>query len=97
MPVELDLNDSLFQRQMVGLEKNEGTALLKTLRKLMQLEWQAVYQDSGLNWEAIQSKTDDDGERVYSLRVTQKCRAVVQRRGNRMVFQGLYPDHDSAY
>ena len=97
MPIELDLNDTGFQHQMVRLEKNESLAFFKTLRKLLQLEGETVYRDRGLNWEAIQSKTDDDGERLYSLRVTEKCRAVVQRRGNRMVFQGLYPDHDSAY
>jgi hypothetical protein len=97
MPVELDLNTSVFQQGMFTLEKTEVTALMKTLRKISQLEWNAIYQDKGLRWEAIQSHMGDDGERLYTIRVTQKCRATVQRRGNRIVFLELHPDHDGAY
>ena len=38
MPVELDLNTSLFQQGMFTLEKPEVVALMKTLRKISQLE-----------------------------------------------------------
>jgi hypothetical protein len=44
----LDLNFDGFQRDWFALEKNEQVALLKTLKKLRQLDWDAVYQDRGL-------------------------------------------------
>ena len=97
MPVELDLNTTLFQQGMFALEKPEVVALMKTLRKISQLEWNQLYRDAGLNWEAIESGIGDDGERLFTVRVTQKCRATVQRRGSRIVFLELHPDHDSAY
>ena len=97
MPVELDLNTTLFQQGMFALEKPEVVALMKTLRKISQLEWNQLYRDAGLNWEAIESRMGDDDERLFTVRVTQKCRATVQRRGQRIVFLELHPDHDSAY
>ena len=97
MPIELDLNNPAFQDDLFELEKPELLALLKTLRKVRQLEWNDLYKDSGLNWEAIESRSGDDGERVYSIRITQKCRAVVQRSKSIMRFLELHPDHDSAY
>ncbi len=97
MPIQLDLNNPRFQSEFFKLEKNESFAMMRTFRKLAQLEWNEIYQDSGLNWEAIQSRTGDDGERIFSIRITQKFRAVVQRDKNMMRFLELHPDHDSAY
>ena len=97
MPVLLDLNNPRFQDDLLGLPKVEAQALLKTLRKIRQLEWNGLYRDSGLNWEAIESRTGDDGERLYSIRITQQCRAVVQRSREHMRFLELHTDHDSAY
>jgi hypothetical protein len=89
----LDLNGLQFQQQLFALEKAEGQAALKTFRKLLALEWDGVYRDSGLNWEAI----DFAGERLFSIRITQKCRALVRRVGEVVQFVSLHPDHDSAY
>jgi hypothetical protein len=89
----LDLNGVQFQQQLFTLENAEGQAALKTFRKLLQLEWDQVYRDSGLNREAI----DFDGERLCSIRITQKCRALVRRVGDVVQFVSLHPDHDSAY
>lgn len=97
MAIELDLNRAEFQNAFFSLEKVEALAALKTLRKIRQLEWNTLYQDKGLRWEAIQSITDDKGGRFYSIRITQKCRAVVQRHGGIMVFVSIHPDHDSTY
>ncbi len=97
MPIQIDLNNPRFQTDYFKLEKNEAFAMFKTFRKLAQLEWDDIYRDSGLHWEAIQSRTGDDGERIFSIRITQKFRAVVQREKNIMRFLELHPDHDSAY
>jgi hypothetical protein len=97
MPVEIDLNDPDFQDSLFNLEKAELWALVKTLRKIAKLEWNDLYKDSGLKWEAIDSRVGERLERLYSIRITQKFRAVVQRRGEIMMFLELHPDHDSAY
>ena len=96
MPVGFDLNQPLFQDDLIQLEKPEVLAFLKTLRKLRQLEWDDVYRDPGLNWERISSRSTASSD-LYSIRVTQKCRAVVTRDGNLMRFISLHPDHDSTY
>ena len=88
-----DLNNARFQEALVGLEKSELLAFFKTLRKLKQLSWEQVYRDKGLRWESIKSVEVD----AYTIRVTQKCRAVVQREGDVLRFISLHPDHDSAY
>ena len=88
-----DLNNARFQEELVGLEKSELLAFFKTLRKLKQLSWEQVYRDKGLRWESIKSVGVD----AYTFRVTQKCRAVVQREGDVLRFVSLHPDHDSAY
>jgi hypothetical protein len=97
MPVLFDLNHPEFQRDFLALEKTELLAFVKTLRKLMQMEWQQVYADNGLNWELIKSAEGPEGQKLYSLRVTQKCRALVERNGDTLVSISLHPDHDSAY
>jgi hypothetical protein len=97
MPIQIDLNNPRFQTDFFKLEKTESYAIMKTFRKLSQLEWDEIYRDPGLQWEAIQSRTGDDGERIFSIRITQKFRAVVQREKNMMRFLELHPDHDIAY
>lgn len=72
-------------------------ALMKTLEKISQLEWMHLHRDTKLNWQVTAVQTEVDNERIYTVQVTQKCRATVQRRGSRIVFLELHPDHDSAY
>jgi hypothetical protein len=97
MPVLLDLNNPVFQRTWFTLERDEKLAVLTTLEKISKLEWPEVYRDKGLRWEAIQSKLGPHGGRLYSLRVTQKMRAVGFRDGDHLRLLDLHPDHDSAY
>jgi hypothetical protein len=97
MAILLDLNRPRFQQDFLALEKTELLAFVKTLRKLSQMEWQQVYGDSGLNWELVKSSEGPEGQKLYSLRVTQKCRALVERKDNTIVFVSLHPDHNSAY
>lgn len=91
--MEFDLNRPKFQADLLRLEKAELLALFKTLRKLKQLSWSQVYRDKGLRWESIKSLEED----AYTLRITQKYRAVVKREGDILRFLSLHPDHDSAY
>lgn len=91
--MEFDLNQPKFQLCLIRLEKAELLAFFKTLRKLEQLSWTQVYRDKGLRWESIKTLEED----AYTIRVTQKCRAVVTREGDTLRFISLHPDHDSAY
>ncbi len=90
----LDLNDPDFQSNWFSLEKPEQLAMIKTCKKLRSLSWDQVYKDSGLNWELAREVS---GERFYSIRITEKCRALVKRNGDEVVFVSLHPDHDSTY
>jgi hypothetical protein len=43
--VRLDLNSPTFQRRLFGLEKDQQRAVLTTLKKLLEMTWDQVYQD----------------------------------------------------
>ncbi len=47
-PVQLDLNNPVFQRQWFALPKEAQWSVLGTLRKLAGMSWSQVYQDRGL-------------------------------------------------
>ena len=95
--IRLDLNDPEFQAQLFTLEKEEQRAVLNTLRKLSRMEWPQLFTDRGLKWETILSRTGPHGERLASLRISQKFRAVAMRDGTWLRLLTLHPDHDSAY
>lgn len=91
------MNTSTFQRDLFALDKQARHAVLNTLARLFQMEWQTVYQISGLNWEAVKTQTGPQGEPLYSLRITQKMRMLCLRRGDVLFCLSIHPDHDSAY
>ena len=95
--VLLDLNNAEFQKDWFSLEKQEALAVLATLTRLSEMTWEHLYRDRGLRWETIHSHVGSAGQRLYSLRVTKKCRAVAYREGAILRFVSLHPDHDSAY
>ena len=95
--VRIDLNNSVFQQELFGLTKKDQNAVLKSLKKISKMTWCQIYQDSGLNWEKIISKTGPHGGTIYSIRLSRGFRAVVFREENWMRFLTLHPDHDSAY
>jgi hypothetical protein len=95
--VLLDLNNPVFQEVWFALGREEALAVLATLRKIHQLEWDQLYRDRGLRWEAILSQRGPGGQRIYSLRLTERMRVVAYRDGNFLRFLSLHPDHDSAY
>jgi hypothetical protein len=73
-PIKLNISTAYFM-----LEKTQQLMVLATLRKLAAMRWAQVYQDRGLKWEAIHSRTGPDGRRLYSLRISQGFRAVAYR------------------
>lgn len=95
--IKIDMNNIEFQNALFALEKNEQSALLKTLKKISQLSWSALYSDNGLKWEAILSKQTRSGERLYSFRFSQKYRATACRQNDFLCLLALHTDHDSAY
>lgn len=95
--IKIDINDPKFQKDLFGLEKNEQTTLLNTLKKISKLSWEELYKDSGLKWEAILSKKINLSERIYSFRFSQKYRATALREDEFLRILALHVDHDGAY
>jgi len=95
--VVLDLNNPVFQESWFALEREDTLAVLATLKKLRQLEWDQLYRERGLRWGAILSRSGPAGRRLYSLRVTRRVRAVAYRDGDFLRLLSLHADHDSAY
>ena len=97
-PVKVDLNNPVFQRQLVSLGKTDASRVLATLKKLLQLTWNQVYLDPGLKWEKITSVPPPPGiDSVYSLRIAQARRATAFRDGDMLRFLTIEPDHDATY
>lgn len=96
--VRLDLNNPVFQANLLNLQKTDRHAALDTLKKLRQLTWAQLYRDNGLKWEKIVSATPPAGiDAFYSLRITQVRRCTAYRDGDYIRLLTITPDHDSTY
>lgn len=96
--VRLDLNNPVFQENLLTLQKPERHAALDTLNKIRQMTWDQVYRDPGLKWEKITSIKPPAGiDTIYSLRITQARRATAYRDSEFMRFLIVEPDHDATY
>ena len=96
--VRLDLNNPVFQENLLSLQKPERHAALDTLDKIRQLTWNQLYRDNGLKWEKIISVKPPAGvTAIYSLRITQSRRATAFRDGHFIRLLTIAPDHDSTY
>ncbi|MBV6274130.1 hypothetical protein KVP09_14600 [Alcaligenaceae bacterium CGII-47] len=96
--VRLDLNNPVFQENLLTLQKPERLAALDTLNKVRQLTWPEIYRDPGLKWEKVTSVKPPAGiDTIYSLRITQARRATAYREGEFMRFLTVAPDHDTTY
>lgn len=96
--VQLDLNNPGFLKSLLELDKSERNRVLDTLKKLLKLDWDQIYQDPGLKWEKITSVKPPKGmDAIYSLRITQSRRATAVRDGAFMRFLTVQSDHDSTY
>ena len=95
--VHLDLNSPEFQDVFFRLEVGELKQVIASLRRLRGLDWTGLYRHTGFRWEAIEHLKAPNGARVYSLRLSQKVRAIAYRDGDFLRLVSLHPDHDSAY
>lgn len=96
--VRLDLNNPVFQENLLTLQKPERHAVLDTLGKLRRMTWNQVYRDNRLKWEkAISIKPPHGVDAIYSLRITQSRRATAFRDGDFIRLLTITPDHDSTY
>ena len=95
--VKLDLNSPEFQEMFFRLELSELKLVVGSLRRLRELDWDTVYRHTGFNWEAIRHMRTPNGATAYSLRLSEKIRAIAYRDGDFLRIISLHPDHDSAY
>ncbi|MFU2485925.1 hypothetical protein [Thauera sp. WH-1] len=96
--VRLDLNNPVFQDNLLTLQKPERHAALDTLNKIRQLTWSQLYRDQGLKWEKITSVKPPEGiDAIYSLRITQARRATAYRDTDFIRLLTIAPDHDATY
>ena len=96
--VRLDLNSPEFLEIFLRLNSTELAQVAGTLDRIRKLDWSNIYASKGLRWEAIDHMKAPDGKSsVYSVRLSQKIRALAFRDGDFMRFISLHPDRDSAY
>lgn len=96
-PIRLDLNSPEFQDVLLSIEQEELRQVAAALRRLRELDWNALYRHTGFRWEAIRHLKAPNGSTVHSLRFNQRIRGLAYRDGTFLRFVSLHPDHDSAY
>jgi hypothetical protein len=95
--VRLDLNSPEFQDFLFRLESSDLKQVIASLRRLRELDWNSLYRPGGFHWEAIEHFKAPNAAKVYSLRLSQRIRALAFRDGDFLRLLSLHPDHDSAY
>ena len=96
--VRLDLNNPIFQANLLDLQKLDRHSALETLNKLRRMSWGQIYRDNGLKWEKIISVAPPAGiTSLYSFRITQSRRATAYRDGDFIRFLTISSDHDATY
>ena len=95
--VRLDLNSPEFLDVFFSLDLSELKQVVGSLRRLQGLDWNALYRHTGFNWEAIRHIRTPGEATAYSLRLSEKIRAIAYRDGEFLRIISLHPDHDSAY
>ena len=93
----LDLNDPDLKAALSGLSERELKEAMGTFRKIVQMTWQQIYRDKGLNWEKIKSRPGPAGQSLYSFRISRRIHGVAYRYGDFMRVLTVHEDHDSAY
>jgi hypothetical protein len=95
--VRLDLNSPEFQDAFFRLDPAELKQVVGSLQRLRALDWDTLYRHTGFRWEAIRHIRTPNGATAYSLRLSEKIRAIAYRDGEFLRVISLHPDHDSAY
>ena len=95
--VELRRHEPAVVLQDLGLPPDDLKQVATSLRRLRELDWNVLYRHTGFRWEALEHLKAPNGAKVYSLRLSQRIRAVAFRDGDFLRLISLHPDHDSAY
>jgi hypothetical protein len=95
--IRLDLNSPEFLDVFFRLGPTELKQVVASLRRLQGLDLNLLYRHSGFRWEAIEHLTAPSGAKVYSLRLSQRIRALAFQDGEFLRFVSLHPEHNSAY
>jgi len=95
--IRLDLNSPEFQAVFFRLDPVDLKQVVAALRRLRELDWNSLYRHTGFRWEALEHLKSAEGRKIYSLRISQRIRAIALRDGNFLRLISLHPDHDSAY
>ena len=95
--IRLDLNSPEFQAVFFRLEQDDLKQVVAALRRPRELDWNTLYRHAGFRWEAVEHLKPAEGRKVYSLRLSQRIRAIALREGNFLRLISLHIDHDSAY
>jgi hypothetical protein len=81
--IRLDLNSPEFLDVFFRLQADELKQVVTSLRRLRELDWNTLYRHTEYRWEALEHlKAPTSGGRVYSLRLSQRIRAVAVRDGD---------------
>jgi hypothetical protein len=94
--IRLDLNSPEFLDVFLRLEVADLKQVVSALERLRQLDWTTLYRHPGFHWEAIEHLKGPDDATVYSLRLSQRIRAIAFRDREFLRLVSLHPDHDSA-
>ena len=95
--VRLDLNSPESQQAFFRLAAADLKQVAASLARLLELDWNTLYRHTGYQWELIGHLKGPGGAKVYSLRLSQRIRAIGYRDGDLLRLVSLHPDHDSAY
>lgn len=95
--IRLDLNSPEFQDVFFRLGAAELKQVVASLRRPRELDWNTLDRRTGFRWEAIEQLKAPNGAKLYSLRLSQRIRAVGFREGDFLRLISLHPGHDSAY
>ena len=64
---------------------------------LCELDRNTLYRHKVFHWDAIEHITAPNGAKMYSVRLSQRIRALALRDGGFLRLIWPYPKHDSAY
>jgi hypothetical protein len=95
--VLLDLNNPEFLNVFLRLESAELHQVAAALHRIQRLSWSEIHKAPGLKWEAVKHISGPNGQTVYSIRLSDKVRALAYRDGSFLRLLSLHPNHDSAY